>query len=78
MQMKIFLNFIDFNNFFQILDDEIFERVQEYFTLYGKTSREISSLETRCCDKILEESEMVSINKVKHFRGSKLTGDMVL
>ena len=39
---------------------------------------EISSLERWCCDKILAESEMVSINKVKHFRGSKRTGDMVL
>ena len=29
--------------------------------LYGKTSREISRMETQSCDKILEQAEMVGI-----------------
>ena len=53
-------------------------RVRDGEYIQDKTSWEISSLETRCCDKILAESEMVSIYKVKHFKGSKLTGDAVL
>ena len=41
-------------------------RVRDGEYIQDKTSWEISSLETRCCDKILTESEMVSIYKIKH------------
>ena len=44
-----------------MLDDEMFERIQEYFLVYGRTSREISTMETQSCDKVLEQAEMVCI-----------------
>lgn len=49
----------DLPSLIEILDDEIFERIQEYFTIYGKASREISKMETQSCDKILEQAEMI-------------------
>ena len=48
-----------------MLDDEMFERIQEYFMVYGRTSREISTMETQSCDKVLEQAEMVCIGPVK-------------
>ena len=45
-----------------MLDDEMFERIQEYFMVYGRTSREISTMETQSCDKVLEQAEMVCMS----------------
>lgn len=45
---------------FQVLDGEIFERIQEYFAIYGNTAQEISCYENRSCNRIVEQTAMVS------------------
>ena len=44
----------------QVLDGEIFERIQEYFAVYGNTAQEISCYENRSFNRIVEHTAMVS------------------
>lgn len=46
--------------YLQVVDGEIFERIQEYFAIYGNTAQEISCYENRAYNRIVEQTAMVS------------------
>ncbi|XP_053400161.1 F-BAR and double SH3 domains protein 2-like isoform X6 [Mercenaria mercenaria] len=52
----------DLPHLMEVLDGEIFERIQEYFAIYGNTAQEISCYENRCCNRIVEQTAMINRN----------------
>ncbi|XP_052228176.1 F-BAR and double SH3 domains protein 2-like isoform X2 [Dreissena polymorpha] len=50
----------DLPNLIEVLDGEIFERIQEYFAIYGNTAQEISCYENRSCNRIVEQTAMIN------------------
>ncbi|XP_052794395.1 F-BAR and double SH3 domains protein 2-like isoform X3 [Mya arenaria] len=52
----------DLPNLIEVLDGEIFERIQEYFAIYGNTAQEISCYENRSFNRIVEQTAMINRN----------------
>ncbi|KAL4229991.1 F-BAR and double SH3 domains protein 2 [Mactra antiquata] len=50
----------DLPNLMEVVDGEIFERIQEYFAIFGNTAQEISCYENRSCNRIVEQTAMIN------------------
>ncbi|CAI9734471.1 F-BAR and double SH3 domains protein 2-like isoform X5 [Octopus vulgaris] len=53
---------VDLPELMKALDGEVYERIQDYFTIHTSTSAEVSAIETNCFQKLSHEAEKISRN----------------
>lgn len=53
---------VDLPELMKALDGEVYEKIQEYFTIHTATSAEVSAIETNCFQKLSLEAEKISRN----------------